>query len=360
MADAVDDAMDIEDNKEEKDNDEEEEEESEEEESSEEEVPEPRVMPSRRGRGARMIEQLKNIDNEDYWKDKQLFDLDEENEIDYSTESDEEDVVDSDFDESEADDSDGEVKVVKEKKKKRNVYVDPSKRPGKKRAPLGAPTSDVKTEPSSGSGGAIAADASEARPAPKSSASLAPSAPLERRKSTRTSTIENSEDLRKREVEQSKQVKRKSTRKKHRVLTQDEQFEEAKQTEELNRESLKRLLAEEEQAKKIDRAKKPKYTGPRIIFHSRAVNGNEKTRTEKVNISYTHGDFTVYKKPTLKRNSEKPPVCLVTGLAARYSDPLTKLPYANITAFKQLRDMYAKDPKGLARRAEKLGLRLFG
>eukprot|EP00954_Amorphochlora_amoebiformis_P011563 905026-Amorphochlora_amoeboformis.AAC.1 len=62
-----------------------------------------------------MIEQLKNIDNEDYWKDKQLFDLDEENEIDYSTESDEEDVVDSDFDESEADDSDGEVKVVKEK-----------------------------------------------------------------------------------------------------------------------------------------------------------------------------------------------------------------------------------------------------
>jgi hypothetical protein len=35
-------------------------------------------------------------------------------------------------------------------------------------------------------------------------------------------------------------------------------------------------------------------------------------------------------------------VCSVTGQTARYIDPLTKLPYADIQAFKTIRDAYRK------------------
>mmetsp|Transcript_2710 Transcript_2710/g.5001 ORF Transcript_2710/g.5001 Transcript_2710/m.5001 type:complete len:153 (+) Transcript_2710:522-980(+) len=147
----------------------------------------------------------------------------------------------------------------------------------------------------------------------------------------------------KREEEASKVIKKTSKRKQHKVLTQEEQYEEAKHTEEVNRESLKRLLAEEENLKKLERVKKPKYSGPRIIFHSKK--GAQDT------VTYSHGEFTVYKQPVVKRNVEQSAKCPVTGMSARYMDPLTKLPYANLAAFRQLRAMYAKDPKGL----EKLG-----
>jgi vacuolar protein sorting-associated protein 72 len=38
--------------------------------------------------------------------------------------------------------------------------------------------------------------------------------------------------------------------------------------------------------------------------------------------------------------------CAVTGLPAKYFDPLTKLPYANLQAFKTLRDLHNKSPSG--------------
>ena len=40
---------------------------------------------------------------------------------------------------------------------------------------------------------------------------------------------------------------------------------------------------------------------------------------------------------------QKLKICAVTGLPARYFDPLTQLPYANLYAFKALRQIHAKE-----------------
>lgn len=284
-----------------------------------------------------MKEQLKNIDNEEFWKGKQLFDLDEENELDYSTEEDEEDVVDSDFDDKESDESESEVKVEKEKASKRGVYVDPTKRPGKKRAALGGPTTSSAS--------------TAAAPRATRATRATPQIPLERRKSSRSSTVESAEALKRKEEASSKTTRKRQKRVPHRVLTQEEQYEEAKETEEINRESLKRLLEEEEKAKKLERVEKVAYTGPKIIFHSK--------KGQADTVTYTHGDFVEYKTPVPKR-AEGGLRCCVTGLVAKYKDPLTKLAYANLKAFKDLRAMYERNPKALASQAEKYGQSLFG
>mmetsp|Transcript_19761 Transcript_19761/g.27437 ORF Transcript_19761/g.27437 Transcript_19761/m.27437 type:complete len:323 (-) Transcript_19761:53-1021(-) len=308
------------------------EDEDEEEEEEQPQPPPPRRLPARKNRGAKMSEQLKNIDNEEFWRGKELFDLDEENEMDYSTESDEEDVVDSDFDDSESEESESEVKVAKEKRVVRTGYVDPAKRPGKRREPLGknltagtAPTSLKRKQPT-------------------------PSIPLERRKSSRASTIESTMEANKRQEEDSKKIRKKGSRKVHKILTQEEQMEEAKKTEQANAHSLKSLLEYEEQMKKIERQQKPKYTGPRVI--TRSKKGQPDT------ITFTNGDFTVYQKCTPKRIPGKILKCVVTGLEARYRDPITKMPYANIAAFKQLREIHTKNPKQLVAMAQKHGIKL--
>ena len=41
-----------------------------------------------------------------------------------------------------------------------------------------------------------------------------------------------------------------------------------------------------------------------------------------------------------KPEASKPTKCAVTGLPAKYFDPLTNCPYANIFAFKKLREIY--------------------
>ena len=41
----------------------------------------------------------------------------------------------------------------------------------------------------------------------------------------------------------------------------------------------------------------------------------------------------------------KPNVCVITGLPAKYKDPLTGMPYATIEAFKEVRARYPPLPK---------------
>lgn len=42
-----------------------------------------------------------------------------------------------------------------------------------------------------------------------------------------------------------------------------------------------------------------------------------------------------------EQQKPKPKKCIITGLPAKYFDPLTKLPYANLFAFKKLRELNA-------------------
>ncbi len=42
---------------------------------------------------------------------------------------------------------------------------------------------------------------------------------------------------------------------------------------------------------------------------------------------------------------KKAKICAITGLKAKYFDPLTKQPYANIEAFKELRRKYNGNKK---------------
>ena len=323
-----------------------EEKDSDEESESESTPPPPDRVLSRRNRGTKMLEQLKNIDNEAFWKGKNLFELDEANEVDYSTESESDDYVDSDFDDSETEESEGEVKVDKERTRKRNVYQDPIKRAAKRRAV--APASAA-AQASSSSGSSAKPVAVPASTTAKAASTRRPVIPLERRQSSRQSTIAKSSDLKLLEAAEAGRVKKRVSRKGYKVLTQEQQLEQAKQTEVLNRESLQRLLAEEEQAKQSKKQKRVRYQGPRVIFHSK--------KGQPDTITYTHGDFTTYVKPVPK--AQPGLKCCISGLAARYKDPLTKLAYANISAFKRLRKLYQTDRKALATRAKKVGQRLF-
>jgi len=42
-----------------------------------------------------------------------------------------------------------------------------------------------------------------------------------------------------------------------------------------------------------------------------------------------------------EQQKPKPNKCVITGLPAKYIDPLTKCPYANLFAFKKIRELYA-------------------
>ena len=58
-----------------------------------------------------------------------------------------------------------------------------------------------------------------------------------------------------------------------------------------------------------------------------------------------------YEKP----EAVKPQKCAVTGLPAKYFDPLTNMPYANLFAFKKLREIYeiAREKAEKAEKTEK-------
>lgn len=109
--------------------------------------------------------------------------------------------------------------------------------------------------------------------------------------------------------------------------TQQERLEEAKLTEQFNIASLKRF-------EEVELERKKRQTKP--SFRQRPVGPVVKT------ISKMDGNLMVI--PELKSFS-KPErreyrVCAVTGRKAKYIDPLTELPYADLEAFKQIRTSY--------------------
>ena len=139
-----------------------------------------------------------------------------------------------------------------------------------------------------------------------------------------------------------------------RKLTQVEVLMEAARTELINKASLERLMKLEDELKK-ENTKKRQLTGPRIRFHSRTVmqestissslagNKNKKASSTAKYERVAVNVVTMTDVAELTLGVQRPPqedqpvLCVITGKAAKYRDPLTNHPYASIDAFKIIR-----------------------
>ena len=183
-------------------------------------------------------------------------------------------------------------------------------------------------------------------------------------RSLRKSTVDISKEVtEKRRLEEEKRKRRVVTRipsKPLRRLTQEQLLEEAKQTEIENLASLAaytRLEAE----RKTFKQKKRVIDGPIIRYHSISmpfvqdvtiVDPTDTSDSSKQNTSekYSRNFLTFtdtqnfpesYFPSTVRR--PKKLFCHVTGLPARYIDPLTNKPYTTTLAFRMIRNKYVKE-----------------
>ncbi|CAI5486506.1 unnamed protein product [Closterium sp. Naga37s-1] len=98
----------------------------------------------------------------------------------------------------------------------------------------------------------------------------------------------------------------------------------------LNREALAVMLAREEEVKRKAVVEKAIFGGPQIRFHSK----DGKNTLEFTKVAAVPPEINA-KAPSYPAK----PTCVITGLPAKYRDPLTGQPYATIKAFKAIRQM---------------------
>jgi len=177
-------------------------------------------------------------------------------------------------------------------------------------------------------------------------------APIERKRMRESTTLKSLE-VKQRTLEHLKnqdQNKRKPS--KHDIMTQEQLLEEAKITELKNLKSLE-MFQRLELEKKKTKIIKPTYTGPMIRYHSVTMPAVEETESangqieNKVVGKCSRNFITFTDENTMKEvfSYDKPKpatrsTCIVTRLPARYLDPLTKQPSANLTAFRIIREAY--------------------
>lgn len=190
----------------------------------------------------------------------------------------------------------------------------------------------------------------------------------------RVSTQEVSAEHKKRVREEAKRRRRyhtsKAQRAPQRKMTQTEMLEEAQWTELENKASLEAFTRLEEEKRQV-KEKKKIIKGPIIRFHSTSMplmselepsqdkavasasqastsdpstlNGNQPTQYCRNFLVFT--DTAAYPSayfPTKRPSKPKRPVCPVTGLPAKYLDPVTGTPYATPQAFKIIRTRYVR------------------
>jgi vacuolar protein sorting-associated protein 72 len=175
-------------------------------------------------------------------------------------------------------------------------------------------------------------------------------------KTLRISTEKKRLEVKERQEEREARKRLKSHKKSKnegRRLTQEELLEEAKLTEQLNLASLdayNKMELEKKKTKFIKSVAK----GPLIRYHSVAmpvctsdgVRENETNEKQARNF-ITFSDECSFKNtfPKQKTNTIPQKICVITGLPAKYFDPVTKSPYANLYAFKVLRETHQKNQK---------------
>lgn len=299
--------------------------------------------PQRRNAGNRMSKLIDDEQEADDFYKTAFGGFEEESGDDEFDKDDEEDVdiVDSDFSASE-DDEVIEQEDDEPKRKRKKVIVKPYRQP--------------KPETSE----------------PKEKAAPKPKAKTPReglRKSTRTLTVSKAEELKQRQHEE-KQKRSKQQQPKPKAppgmrrLTQEELLAEAKITEEHNLASLAAYQRLEADRKKT-KIQKVTYKGPLIRYcslsmpvvdiHEPIVKVDENDKDEedtKPNYDATKRcsrNFLIFTDaknfpdkyfPVKKVKPPQRKYCPVTGLPARYRDPLTGLPYSNAQAFRYIRERY--------------------
>ena len=173
----------------------------------------------------------------------------------------------------------------------------------------------------------------------------------------RKSTQERSQEFKERyeETTRRKHFTKKRARTVHKRLTQEELLAEAKRTERENLASLEAYTRLEAEKKKV-KEKRHEIKGPFIRFHSvvmpliedigKEKKSDEMTSKSEEKYSRNFLVFTDTKSfphqyfPQGKPKVAKPQFCPITGLPARYVEPITKTPYATASAFKVIRNQY--------------------
>ncbi|MCO5560618.1 hypothetical protein L7F22_014234 [Adiantum nelumboides] len=102
-----------------------------------------------------------------------------------------------------------------------------------------------------------------------------------------------------------------------------------------NQQHLERMLAREEEVKQKAIVHKTVYNGPQIRLYSR----------DGDNLLEFMGNVCEWKQlfEQPRQSQKRSRVCAVTGLPAKYLDPVTGLPYATIDAFRMIRERIAED-----------------
>ncbi|KAL7644779.1 UNVERIFIED_CONTAM: hypothetical protein RMT77_004592 [Armadillidium vulgare] len=323
-----------------------------------------------------MSKLLEEEEEDDFYKTTYGGFQEEEEDLDYKSEVEQEDVVDSDFSIDENDEPVSDVDEEKDKKKRGRLITKAYKEPPKKPKVIPNSSGIIKKTPK-----------------PKSEKIQRTILAGEKkgiRKSTQLKSQETERRRRERLEVERKRSMRKKRRRKEEKLTQEELLEEAKLTEMVNIKSLEKYeLAE------LDK-KKPKVvrkgpTGPFIRFQSTVMplieevqmdekdsfdkdenfstnneensplDSIEKEIDEKENkslLSYnkcnskgrnfcertfiTFSDELSFRKifKKSKPKTQQKNICPITRLPARYFDPVTQLPYATLQAFRVLREAY--------------------
>jgi vacuolar protein sorting-associated protein 72 len=308
--------------------------------------------------------------------DDESFDTSEE-ESENKEDSEDSDIDNPDNEKAEAVEvNEDQDKDEDEKKKKKNVYVDPARMKNKavsttKPAPsTEGITPEAGTEepqaPRRGRKRKLLDGESEQKEGDEANEGDGPAKKKQKKeddaRQLRKSTVQYSEErkiIRKIERDEADQrrKKRRQNKKVDKQFSQEELLAEALETEKVNQASLAEMMKLEEERKKIV-APKSKYPfnlffnlpslsncvlwsltlcltilGPRVITLSRA-----KSHT----VTFTDVDdlpaFLRAKAPPYPNQA----MCVITGLPAKYFDPVTQMPYATPEAFKQLRAKYVK------------------
>lgn len=323
-------------------NNENEEEEEEDDDDDEEEEEEKYVVPQRSTRGKRMSELVGEAAeaDEEFWAQDAWKELEDDDDIlsDEYDSDEKKDIEDSDFSDVDEDLEERErvqQAIDQEEEQKRNqkrdrakrrkgIYVDPALKPATKKRPRTEANDEV--------------EVGEKKKAPR-----ARNIAIPYRRSTRETTRVQSqatEDLTRQRVERAKVVPKK-VREPLVRLTQQELLEEAARTEIENKRSLELMLMLQEE-KKREKQTAEKQVSKRIIYFSSARNvkvgpDHKPTPPPISTLTFTYVDQV----PSVINAKPKPkperPICSVTGLPAKYRDPVTGIYFRTVEAFKLLR-----------------------
>ncbi|BDA43159.1 probable vacuolar protein sorting-associated protein 72 homolog at N-terminal half [Coccomyxa sp. Obi] len=306
--------------------------------SEEEEVEVPQIqLPNRATRGRRLEKLLEDEDSadEEFWN--QDFFQEAKADEEYKTESSEASEADSDFEEAE-ESSDEEGEEVDERTKRKTLKPPgAAKKPTQQTRRPAQPAARAQTPPpfpdgDLGQPGSPMSPTTRAAVRAAQAETLAEAAQFKAPTLRRSTLVRVEEAQKERERTEQRKPRKAQVKVEYRPLTQEELLAEAAQTELENTASVAALMAAEEEIKARAAARKAKYCGPLLRYHSLKVDGESVMLYEIANMLPPKEMQPMRAPPPPAK-----PLCVITGRPAKYRDPETGMPYADAEAFKELR-----------------------